>query len=73
MVVGWGLHSHFHVQPNYSIEVVLRCVVVGVMTTNIIGFDTIGIKLIWINFLCNLGCHALRPRIHLLEDLSISP
>ena len=30
---GWGLHSHFHVQPNYSVEVVLRCVVVGVVTT----------------------------------------
>ena len=30
--VGWGLHSHFHVQPNYSAEVVLRCVVVGVVT-----------------------------------------
>ena len=23
----WGLHSHFHVQPNYNVEVVLRCVV----------------------------------------------
>ena len=22
---GWGLHSHFHVQPNYSVEVVLCC------------------------------------------------
>ena len=32
VVVGWGLHSHFHVQPNYSVEVVLRCVVVGVVT-----------------------------------------
>ena len=21
----WGLHSHFHVQPNYSVEVVLHC------------------------------------------------
>ena len=30
---GWGLHSNFHVQPNYSVEVVLRCVVVGVVTT----------------------------------------
>ena len=29
----WGLHSHFCVQPNYSVEVVLRCVVVGVVTT----------------------------------------
>ena len=29
---GWGLHSNFHVQPNYSVEVVLRCVVVGVVT-----------------------------------------
>ena len=29
-----GLHSHFRVQPNYSIEVVLWlcCVVVGVVT-----------------------------------------
>ena len=24
------MHSHFHVQPNYSVEVVLFCVVVGV-------------------------------------------
>ena len=32
--VGWGLHSHFCVQPNYSVEVVLWlcCVVVGVVT-----------------------------------------
>ena len=29
---GWGLQSHFHVQPNYSVEVVLCCVVVGVVT-----------------------------------------
>ena len=27
------MHSHFRVQPNYSVEVVLRCVVVGVVTT----------------------------------------
>ena len=27
-----GLHSHFHVQPNFSVEVVFCCVVVGVMT-----------------------------------------
>ena len=31
-VMGWGLHSHFHVQPNYSVEVVLRCVLIGVVT-----------------------------------------
>ena len=31
-VWGWGLLSHFHVQPNYSDEVVLRCVVLGVVT-----------------------------------------
>ena len=32
--VGWwdGLHSHFHVKPNYSVEVVLCCVAVGVVT-----------------------------------------
>ena len=33
---GWwwlgGVQSHFHVQPNYSVEVVLGCVVVGVVT-----------------------------------------
>ena len=29
-MVGWGLHIHFHVQRNYSVEVVLHCVVVGV-------------------------------------------
>ena len=23
VVVGWGLHSHFHVQPNCCVEVVL--------------------------------------------------
>ena len=26
------MHSHFRVQPNYSVEVVLYCVVVGVVT-----------------------------------------
>ena len=32
-VVGWwGLQSHFRVQPNHCVEVVLRCVVVGVVT-----------------------------------------
>ena len=30
-VVG-GVQSHFRVQPNYSIEVVLRCDVVGAVT-----------------------------------------
>ena len=31
--VGWGgLHIHSSVKPNYSVEVVLRCVVVGVVT-----------------------------------------
>ena len=38
--VRWGgLHSHFRVQPNYSVEAVLFlcCVVVGVVTiTNLI-------------------------------------
>ena len=31
---GWGLQSHFPVQPNHCVEVVLRCVVVwvGVVT-----------------------------------------
>ena len=29
---GWGLQSHFRVQPNNCVEVVLRCVVVRVVT-----------------------------------------
>ena len=29
----WGLQSHFHVQPNFCVGVVLYCVVVGVATT----------------------------------------
>ena len=33
-----GVQSHFHVQPNYSVEVVLCCVVVGVVTKIIISF-----------------------------------
>ena len=28
----WGLQSYFHVQPNNCVEVVLRCVDVGVVT-----------------------------------------
>ena len=28
----WDLHSHFQVQLTYSVEVELRCVVVGVVT-----------------------------------------
>ena len=32
VVGGWGVHSHFHVQPNNCVEVVIRCVVVGVVT-----------------------------------------
>ena len=28
----WGLQNHYHVQPNNCVEVVLRCVVVGVVT-----------------------------------------
>ena len=31
--VWWGLQSHFRVQPNHCVEVVLRCVVVGVVGT----------------------------------------
>ena len=31
-MVGWGLHSHFRVQPNNCVEDVLNCVVVGVVT-----------------------------------------
>ena len=30
--VGWGLQSHFRVQPNHCVEVVLHCVVVAVVT-----------------------------------------
>ena len=33
---GVDVQSHFHVQSNYSVEVVLCCVVVGVMTKNVV-------------------------------------
>ena len=36
---GWvGLHIHFHVQPNYSVEVVLWlcCLVIGVVTIKLV-------------------------------------
>ena len=29
---GWGLQSHFRVQPNHCVEVVICCVGVGVVT-----------------------------------------
>ena len=35
VVVGWGLQTHFHVQPKFCVEVVLCCVVVGVVTTGV--------------------------------------
>ena len=35
---GWGLQSHFRVQPNNCLEVVLRCVVVGVGVVTILSF-----------------------------------
>ena len=31
-MVGWGKRSHFRVQPNHCVKVVLRCVMVGVVT-----------------------------------------
>ena len=36
VVVGWGLQSHFRVQPNNCVEIVLHCVVVGVVTIKLI-------------------------------------
>ena len=46
VVVGWwGLHSHFRVQPNYSVEVVLRCCVDGVVTILKQTFQSTKIKL----------------------------
>ena len=30
-----GLYSHFHVQPNYCVEIVLCCVAVGVLTKRV--------------------------------------
>ena len=45
---GWGLHSHFHVQPNYSVAVVLRCVVVGVVTIAItMSFPVVPLKTLY--------------------------
>ena len=44
MVVGWGLQSHFRVQPNNCVEVVLYYVVVGVVTIIMIIKEKIIIK-----------------------------
>ena len=48
MSLGWGgVHSHFHVQPIYSVEVVLCFVVVGVVTITMSGkFGTMASKII---------------------------
>ena len=35
MVEWGGMHTHFRVQPNFSVEVMLRCVVIGVVTISI--------------------------------------
>ena len=45
--VGWGLHSHFHVQPNYSVEDVLWlcCVVVEVVTIIILCLNFFSVRL----------------------------
>ena len=49
--MGWGLHSRFCVQPNNCVEVVLLCVVVGVVTIfdSIMGFN------IGLNIAFNIG------------------
>ena len=47
---GWGLHSYFHVQPNYSVAVVLCCVFIGVRvvtTLNIVCFPAAGFSLLY--------------------------
>ena len=44
-VEGWGLQSHIRVQPNNCVEVVLRCVVVGVVTINLSDLIFKGLKL----------------------------
>ena len=41
VVGGWGLQSHLRVQPNYCVEVVLRCLVVEVVTIHIHYNDVI--------------------------------
>ena len=40
--VGWGLQSHFHVQPNNCVEVVLRYVIVGVVTKMLLNSLQLG-------------------------------
>ena len=40
--VGWGgFYNLFHVQPNYCVEVVLQCVVVGVVTISFKGVGSV--------------------------------
>ena len=38
---GWGMRSHFRVQPNHCVKVVLRCVMVGVVTTMLFIVHTV--------------------------------
>ena len=59
-VGGWGLHSHFRVQPNNCVEVVLRCVVVGVVTIIILVPKNFGPKISWQK---NLGSKIFFARI----------
>ena len=37
--VGWGWQSHFRVQPNHCVEVVLHCVVVVTISINCISVN----------------------------------
>ena len=56
---GWCLRSQFRVQPNYSVEVVLHCVVVGFVTIHLSHYQ---IRVTT----CNCICHHPQFKLYAL-------
>ena len=46
--VEWGLQCHFHVQPNFCVEVMLCYVVVGVVTKKLVILCVLDIYIIFV-------------------------
>ena len=64
---GWGgvgvFQSHFCVQPNNCVEVVLRCVVVGVLTTSLHFF--------FVTFVHIYASRCTIQQIHIYEQIPL--
>ena len=65
--MGFALHSHFHVQPNYSVEIVLRCVVVGVVTILSSPIDQFNDRIQYFESCIKLEISALEPKLMLFK------